>query len=239
MIDLGADIVPGRAAAGLALGDSIVPLRHLGRALAVHESCREAEILDLGPVQVWATGGLIEQILVRGEYAGRIARTDVRIESPLGQFVHEVGALIEDDDNVLLFPAVPGISMETTAWSGPDRESIDANLNSTITDRWMFDPTSASEHAARGRWTTLGGLEFSEVRAVDTIGDDTDAEQRRGARAGRLGPRSQADRSRPTTGWQCQPIRLCLSLSATETAWKRPVAGIPRHNSWEWAWHHH
>ena len=144
MVDLRADIVPGRAAAGLALGDSIAPLRHLGGAIAVHESCRDAEILDLGPVKVWAAGGLIDQILVRGEYAGRVAGTHVRIGSTLGLFVREVGRLIEDDEDVLVCPAVPGIGVETTAWSSADRESIDTNLDATITDLFVFPPAPAS-----------------------------------------------------------------------------------------------
>lgn len=141
MLDLDADIEPGRAAAGLVLGDSVSSLRGLGRPIRPHASCVGVEIIDLGPVQVWATDGEIDQILVRSGYAGTIAGTQVGIGSSLDRFVREVGQLIEDDDDVLLCPAVPGISVETTAWSGPRREAIDANLDSTITDIWVFPTT--------------------------------------------------------------------------------------------------
>jgi hypothetical protein len=141
MLDLDADIEPGHAAAGLALGDPIASVRGLGRSIRPHASCIGVEIADLGPVQVWATHGAIDQILVRSGYAGTIAGTQVGIGSSLGRFVREVGQLIEDDDDVLLCPAVPGISVETTAWSGPGRCAIDANLDSTITDIWVFPPT--------------------------------------------------------------------------------------------------
>lgn len=143
MIDVLAEIVPARQAAGLCLGESFGPLRTLGRALKVHESCPDLEIRDIGDVRVWASGGRISQILVRGAYSGRVAGTNVGIGSRLGEFIREVGPIAEGEYDELYCPSVPGIGLETTPWAGPPGyKSIELHLDetATLTDLWVFEP---------------------------------------------------------------------------------------------------
>jgi len=138
MLDLRATIEPGKAAAGISLGDSVVHLSHAGLATK-RELGGGAELLDFGPVRVWAKGGVVDQIGVRGEYAGYISGTAISVGSTIQQVMDAIGPVVEDDCDNLVVAHLPGLCFETGAWRGdPGGETVEENLDAKLTEIFVF-----------------------------------------------------------------------------------------------------
>ena len=140
MLDLNAAIVPGRSAAGIALGARASDLGFrtdpsrldLGQGVSV---------CDLGPVRVWIREGMVDQIGVRAPYAGAIETGGIRIGSTLREVAEALGRVFEDDEDNLIVADCAGLSFETGQWRGePGREIVDENLDAKITAIFVFTP---------------------------------------------------------------------------------------------------
>jgi len=139
MLDLLARIEPGRTAAGLAIGGAILPLardeRHTTRDLG-----NGLELLDFGSVRVWAKGGVIEQIGVRGGYSGQVIGTAIGLGSTLQQVVAALGPVVEDEEDNLIVADLSGLCFETEAWLGePGLETVEENLHARLTEIFVFE----------------------------------------------------------------------------------------------------
>ena len=137
MLDLNASIEPGKAAAGLALGDPVATLSQAGQ-LARHQLGDGHELLDFGSVRVWAKDGVIDQIGVLGGYTGRVGGTAIGIGSTIQQVVDAIGAVVEDDEDNLTVPAVAGLCFETEVWRDGGRGTVEENLDAKLTEIFVF-----------------------------------------------------------------------------------------------------
>lgn len=134
MLDLSAQIEPGKSAAGLRIGEPL-PRWAISGANATSRLGDGLELLDLGAVRVWIRSGRIFQIGLRDGYKGFLSGTELGIGSPLGYVVQEVGPVIEDDEDNLVVPDLPGWSFETTPWiERPGGGVPEENLAATITE---------------------------------------------------------------------------------------------------------
>ena len=111
MLDLDAAIEPGKAAAGLSIGD---PVAGLPEATGSMRSRLDdgVELLDFGPVCVWVKNGVIDQIGVRRGYAGYVRGTTIGIGSSIQQVRDVLGPVVEDDEDNLIVAQVPGLCFE-------------------------------------------------------------------------------------------------------------------------------
>jgi hypothetical protein len=139
MLNFHAQIEPGRGAAGLSIGDPIGPLpeaeRHAARDLG-----NGLTLLDFGSVRVWARGGAVEQIGLRGQYNGCVAGTAIGVGSTLQQVVDALGPVGEDEEDNLVALEIPGLCFETEAWRGEaGRETVEENLDAQLTEIFVFD----------------------------------------------------------------------------------------------------
>ena len=138
MLDLDATIEPGKAAAGVSIGDPVAKLSQAGRPTRT-ELLDGGELLDFGPVLVWAKGGAINQIGVRSGYTGYVGGTPIRIGSAIQQVVDAIGPIVEDDEDNLIAAHVPGLCFETEAWRGdPGSETVEENLDAKLTEIYVF-----------------------------------------------------------------------------------------------------
>lgn len=138
MLDFDAPIEPGKAAAGVALGDRMERLGEVGdsRRRGLHGLY---EFTVVGPVCVWAKGGVIDQIGVRGGYTGRIEGTAVGIGATIQQVAEEIGPVVEDDEDNLIVADLLGLCFETERWRGVSgRETVGENLDARVTEIYVF-----------------------------------------------------------------------------------------------------
>ena len=135
MLNLRQPIEPGKGAAGLSIGDSVARLSQAGcqQKRALRDGL---ELLDFGPVRVWARGGMICQIGVRGEYSGHVQGTEVGIGSPIQEVIDAIGPVVEDDEDNLIVVQLPGLCFETETWHGD--HTVEENLNAKLTEIFVF-----------------------------------------------------------------------------------------------------
>lgn len=138
MFDLRAAIEPGKAAAGISIGDPILQLSQAGPTTK-RELGGGVQLFDFGPVRVWVKGGVVDQIGVRGEYAGYVSGTAIGVGSTIQQVVNEIGPVMEDDEDNLVVAHLPGLCFETGAWRGdPGGEIVGENLDEKLTEIFVF-----------------------------------------------------------------------------------------------------
>lgn len=138
MIDLNAVIEPGKSAAGLSIGDPVVKLSQPDRP--TRQTLGDGfELLDFGPVLVWAKGGVVFQIGVGEGYAGYISGTAIGVGSTIQQIINAIGQVAEDEEDNLILANLPGICFETEAWRGdPRRQTVEENLDAKLTAIFVF-----------------------------------------------------------------------------------------------------
>ena len=139
MLDLDAAIIPGRGAAGIAVGAPVSDLElHGASPVQLHDG---VSVYDLGPVRIWTRNGVVDQIGVQASYIGSIGQSGIRIGSTLQNVAEALGPVLEDDEDNLVVEGVPGICFETEQWrGGPGRETVDNNLDAKITEIFVFSP---------------------------------------------------------------------------------------------------
>lgn len=135
VFDLRAPIEPGKSAAGLTIGDAVAKVSQTGCSTS-RKLANGFEMLDLGPIRVWARGGVIDQIGVRGEYRGHLSGTTIGIGSTIQQVQDAIGPVLEDDEDNLIVAQLPGICFETETWRGGKR--VEENLDAKLTDIFVF-----------------------------------------------------------------------------------------------------
>jgi hypothetical protein len=125
-LDWDADIVPGIEAAGLRLGASIATAVQTYAALFTAESLYDALKRPTGlryhspNVDLWSHDGTIAQIMVYGNYRGRLAHA-IGLGSTIADIETLIGPCIEDDEDNLIVTNLPGISFEIGAtYADPD-----------------------------------------------------------------------------------------------------------------------
>jgi hypothetical protein len=149
VIDLDATLKPGKSAAGLKLGtraalaaDAVSPRKR--KQLAA-----EAELVDFGPVLVWTKHGMIIQVGVRDGYRGSVANTAIRIGSTLHDVINAIGQVLEDDEDNLIVPSLPGLCFETETWRGdPGNQTVAQNLDARITEFFVYQTGASAPSAA-------------------------------------------------------------------------------------------
>jgi hypothetical protein len=135
LLDLLAPIEPGQAAAGLAIGDAVSKLFQAGCSTS-RKLADGLELLDFGSIRVWARGGIIDQIGVRGEYSGHLRGTTIGIGSTIQQVRDAIGPVLEDDEDNLIVSDLPGMCFETGTWRGG--RTVEENLDAKLTDIFVF-----------------------------------------------------------------------------------------------------
>ena len=140
MLDLNAAIIPGRSAAGIALGARASDLG-LNTEPTRSQPGHGVSVYDLGPVRVWIREGVVDQIGVRATYTGAIGTGGIRIGSTLRHVAETLGPVFEDEEDNLVVAGFAGLSFETEQWRGePGRETVDENLDAKITEIFVFSP---------------------------------------------------------------------------------------------------
>lgn len=117
--DLEAPIVPGRSLGGVEVGAP--PGELLG-------SSRRPRV-EIGPVVVWLSEGIVHQVGARAGYRGLVLGTGIGLGSSLADVERELGRVVEDEEDNLVVEGCPGLVLETEAWSG---ESLRANLQARL-----------------------------------------------------------------------------------------------------------
>lgn len=132
MIDLNGSVVPGQGAAGLHLG---APLATVLAELGVPVRRRRGLFkYELPPLKIWSLDGLIQQILVEDPYQGRLPH-GIGIRSTIAEVEQSIGHVVEDAEDNLVTPTLPGWGFETELWSGHD---LARNKSARITAIYVF-----------------------------------------------------------------------------------------------------
>ena len=135
LIDLRAPIEPGKTAAGLSIGDAVEKLSQAGCS-TTRKLADGLELFDFGPIRIWARGGVIDQIGVRGEYSGHVIGTTIGIGSTIQQVRDAIGPVLEDDEDNLIVAHLDGVCFETGTWRGG--RTVEENLDAKLTDIFVF-----------------------------------------------------------------------------------------------------
>lgn len=139
MLDLDAAIIPGRQAAGIAVGAPVSDVELKGASpMQLGDG---VSVYDLGAVKVWTRNGVVDQIGVRASYAGLIGESGIGIGSKLREVAEALGPVLENDEDDLVVQGMPGICFETEQWrGGPGGETVDENLDAKVTEIFVFAP---------------------------------------------------------------------------------------------------
>ena len=126
MIDIDAQIVAGKSAAGFSIGGLVSELLGAVRPRSTTK-LSSGEKHDLGAIKVWAKEGVITQIGVYSGYRG-VLEPDIRIGSTIADVEDSFGFSVQDDEeDNLVVPDSPGWCFETEEWGTP-RPSINETL---------------------------------------------------------------------------------------------------------------
>jgi hypothetical protein len=132
-LDLDAPIIPGHAAAGLAIGH---PLPRLTDAVSGATASPQGVLrLDYGAVSVWTTDGMITQICVRAGYRGKLGGA-IGIGSTIVGVEAYLGPVSEDPSDNLIVDGMPGWCFETEEWGG--LHTLDENRDARITSICVY-----------------------------------------------------------------------------------------------------
>jgi hypothetical protein len=107
MIDLDAPIVPGRSAAGVAVGSAVSDLLS---TVGAHSTMKLSggERHDLEAVKLWTKDGVITQVGVHSGYRG-ILQPGIRIGSTISEVEKSFGCSVQkDEEDNLVVPSSPG-----------------------------------------------------------------------------------------------------------------------------------
>ena len=117
--DLDAPIVPGEAAAGVRVGDEARDIVESTGLPLLEDPPDRMRVYTFGSVLLWVKGARVQQIGVVQRYRGRI-QDKIGLGSTIAEVESALGTVIEDDEDYLVVPAVPGWSFETEQWSSDD-----------------------------------------------------------------------------------------------------------------------
>lgn len=136
VIDLTAPIIPGQSAGGIVLNSNIWDL-------VVHVSPKSTTqrsslvLHDFGPVRVWSSDNIINQIGVSNGYRGTLSHGPIRIGSTISDVEKWFGREVEEnEEDSLVVPGSAGWSFETEQWSG--YPSVKENRGAHITQIFVF-----------------------------------------------------------------------------------------------------
>jgi hypothetical protein len=141
MVDLDAPIVPARSAAGISLGTPIQDVLReshgmLSANLLLDALGRHTETRYHSPsVDLWEAGGRVRQIMVHGEYRGRLLEC-IKVGSTTADVERLIGPSDEDEEDNLIIIGVPGVCFEiATTYANP------AWREAPITEIYVFAPS--------------------------------------------------------------------------------------------------
>jgi hypothetical protein len=137
MFDLNAPIIPGKSAAGLSIGQEVVPtmvFSHPIKTIALNDQMKI--ISDC--VTLWIKNNKITQIGVSGKYHGRINDV-IGIGSSINEVQRVLGQVIEGEEDNLIVPNIPGWCFETEEWH--NGLLLEDNFNACISHIFVY-----SEH---------------------------------------------------------------------------------------------
>jgi hypothetical protein len=115
MIDLDAPLVPGKSAAGVAVGS---PARELLATVVAQSTTKvsSGEKHDLGTVKVWTKDGVIIQVGVYSGHRG-VLEPGIQVGSTISDVEQSFGCSVEQDEqDNLVVPTSPGWCFETGEW---------------------------------------------------------------------------------------------------------------------------
>jgi hypothetical protein len=134
MLDLNAPIIPGLSAAGIRVGSEHSELAEAGQSKPERIHGNDVKY-RLGAVTLWVNDGLIEQVSVRSPYRGKVNGL-IGIGDRIADVQAAFGPVVEDDDDNLVVPALPGWCFETEDWlSG---RTPDGNGDAVIAEIFVF-----------------------------------------------------------------------------------------------------
>jgi hypothetical protein len=117
ILDLDAAVIPGESAAGIALGSDVRSVAAQLQPNATKE-LRASRLYDFGPVRIWSSGNLIDQIGVHDGYRGTLFQM-IRVGSTISEVEQLLSCEVQEDEfDNLIVPGSPGWCFETDQWTG-------------------------------------------------------------------------------------------------------------------------
>lgn len=138
-MNIAAPIIPGKEAAGIALGTPVADFISRERPESVRQlySC---DVFEYPNVKIWADSqtGAIDQVAVSGVYTGSTSN-GLRLGMTLREVAEKIGRPYEDDEDCLLIEGMPGVALETSAWKRKYSDSFgDFDPDAEITDIFVI-----------------------------------------------------------------------------------------------------
>jgi hypothetical protein len=133
-IDLDAPIVPNESAAGVRIGDDARNIVQHAGLTYVEDPPHRLLRYPMGSVILWVMAGCVTQIGVVLGYRGMI-NGRIGLGATITDVERELGAVIEDDEDNLIVPSVPGWCFETEQWHG---DELQANKLARIVSIFVF-----------------------------------------------------------------------------------------------------
>jgi len=134
MFDLAAPIVPGKSAAGIKLGQSIDEIIKFHQPVEIH-SLGDGAKYCFNQIDLWVRNGKVVQISVKFDYLGNV-QNKIGIGATINDVQSAFGKVMEDEEDNLIVPSIPGWCFETETWQ--NGQEISENLNSRITEIFVF-----------------------------------------------------------------------------------------------------
>lgn len=134
MIDLDAAIVPGKSAAGIAVGADVRDLLALNRPSATTQQS-DYRVHDFGPIRVWSSCNVIQQVGVYSGYRGSLDNK-IHVGTTIGDVERLFGGEVQEDleDNLIVSNSA-GWCFETEQWKSPN---LKENRGAQITAIFIF-----------------------------------------------------------------------------------------------------
>lgn len=113
-MNLSAPIVPGTSAAGISIGDEILPIIREHKPDRIQQAMT-GDIFHFDNLKLWSTPDRItvNQIAVFGVYAGA-TKEGLAINLPISEVVSRIGEIHIGEYDELCIDGYPGIGLETT-----------------------------------------------------------------------------------------------------------------------------
>lgn len=113
-MNLFAPIIPGISAAGISIGDKILPIIQKCNPNRIQQTI-SGDIFHFDNLKLWSTPDrmAIYQIAVFGAYTGG-TKEGLAINTPVSEITEQIGALRIGEYDELCIDSYPGIGLETT-----------------------------------------------------------------------------------------------------------------------------
>lgn len=113
--DLDAPIVPNESAAGVRIGEDARSVVERAGSKFIDDPADLVRSYNFGSVILWARAARVHQVGVLRAYRGKV-QNQIGLGSTIGDVERAFGNVIEDDDDNLVVPSLPGWCFETEEW---------------------------------------------------------------------------------------------------------------------------